>query len=127
MKLVTDKIDAILLKERLEPYYTSPRFHTSIAWVALEPSAAITPALASSPPPTQSEVAGLEKAESTSHAHSTDQESTVTANASFGPKELEELEQKLGKRLRDEELWAAELCLKIGKDVYRFPLFKSKR
>lgn len=128
MKLLTDKIDAILLKERLEPYYTSPRFHTSIAWVALPTSVAVSQATASPLSPSLSEVADPEKAESISGTASINQESTVTELfASFTSEEIEKLEKKLGKRLRDEELWAAELCLKIGKDVYRFPLLQSNR
>ncbi|KAI5476208.1 UPF0406 family protein [Pseudohyphozyma bogoriensis] len=42
----------------------------------------------------------------------------------FSDGELEALKKKWGKKLRSEELWVGEVCLKIGKDVVKFPLKK---
>jgi hypothetical protein len=44
----------------------------------------------------------------------------------FSASTLEALEAKYGKRLRAEDLFVAELCVKIGKDLTRFALSGSK-
>jgi hypothetical protein len=44
-------------------------------------------------------------------------------NLPFSEPTLANLEEELGKRLRREgEVWAGELCVKIGKDVSRYRL-----
>lgn len=61
----------------------------------------------------------------TSLAWSTTTSSTVDDSASlpFSDPILSNLEGELGKRLRREgEVWAGELCVKIGKDVSRYRL-----
>lgn len=40
----------------------------------------------------------------------------------FGSERVAELEVALGASLRDEGLWVADLCVKVGKDVTRYPL-----
>lgn len=40
----------------------------------------------------------------------------------FGKEELARLEERLGKELRKEELWVGEVCVRIGKEVVRYPL-----
>lgn len=42
----------------------------------------------------------------------------------FDASALDRLEKELGKKLRDEELWVGELCLKIGKEETRYRLGK---
>lgn len=40
----------------------------------------------------------------------------------FNAADLVALEDGLGAKLRDDELWVADLCLKVGKETTRFPL-----
>ncbi|KAL8286597.1 hypothetical protein RQP46_004125 [Phenoliferia psychrophenolica] len=40
----------------------------------------------------------------------------------FNGEALAALDSELGSRLRDDELWVADLCLKVGKETTRFPL-----
>lgn len=94
MKALTTSLDALLSSLRLPPYYPTPRFHTSLAWTAL-------PAVGEG------------------------NESKVAAEKlPFGEEEVAMLEEKLGRRLRAEEVWVGEVCLRIGKEVVRYRLGK---
>ncbi|GAA5904601.1 hypothetical protein JCM6882_004918 [Rhodosporidiobolus microsporus] len=48
--------------------------------------------------------------------------SSPSTDLPFSDAVLSALDEKLGKKLRSAELWVGELCVKIGKEVTRFPL-----
>ncbi|GAA6037567.1 hypothetical protein JCM8097_006117 [Rhodosporidiobolus ruineniae] len=100
------KLDDELDKLRLPVYYPEPRFHTSLCW------SSVTSASLASPPPPADAVEG--------------DEPPSRPPLPFDDSTLSSLDAALGKRLRSEELWVGELCVKIGKDVARYALSGSE-
>lgn len=92
MKALTNSLDGLLCSLRLPPYYPTPRFHTSLVWTARAAD-------------------GEEE-----------DPKAVTEKTPFRQDEVALLEEKLGRRLRAEELWVEEVCLRIGKEVVRYRL-----
>lgn len=92
IKPLVDSINVELQRQRLPVYYDEARFHASIAWCTL-------------PPPLDDGGTPV-----------------VTACTAFDEARLKILEQQYGKGIRDEVLFAGEICLSIGKEVFRYPL-----
>ncbi|KAK4704636.1 U6 snRNA phosphodiesterase, partial [Phenoliferia sp. Uapishka_3] len=47
---------------------------------------------------------------------------TIEADLAFSDECLKTLDSELGGKLRGEELWVGDLCLKVGKETTRYPL-----
>jgi hypothetical protein len=83
---------------RQPTYYDEARFHTSIAWTGTTSTSTLKKTT------TSSSGLGLNPGD----------------QLPFDEDVLAELEARLGKQLREEELWVAEVCVRIGKEVSRF-------
>lgn len=128
LKLFVDDLNAALEKMRLPVYYDNPRFHTSLVWSTTTSASAVK----DNGPPSQG--SGEQVAVATGEAEDArplerddppipkseaeDGRDTVP----FSEEVIEKLEAELGRRLREDEFYVGEVCLKIGKDVKRFPL-----
>lgn len=114
------EIDRELNKMRLPEYYETPRFHTSLCWsTSTSLSTATTPPaspLAAAPP--SEEPVGAPPNSTPDH----DQPTGNTSALPFDDATLLDLEARLGRGLREEESYVAQVCVKIGKEVKRFPL-----
>lgn len=104
---------------RLPPYYDQPRFHTSLLWSTTTTANPPTSDPAHLTPPDSKHSISSPLAETNSPPP--DCEPTRSA-IPFSDATVAALEAELGRALRADGFYVAEVCVKIGKDVKRFPL-----
>ena len=107
---------------RLPPYYDQPRFHTSLLW------STTTSAITDDPESTNAAPTSPNDGPMTITLPSNDPQTPRTeappspTSLPFSATTVAALEAQLGRALRDDEFYVAEVCLKVGKEVKVFPL-----
>ncbi len=126
LKSFVHQLDLALIKMHLPPYYDQPRFHTSLLWSTTTSATCASP---NSPTAVSTPSTSEQVTTTTNDVHNSDDPDTSTtadtfskAPFPFSDATVAALEAQLGRALREDEFYVAEVCVKIGKEVKRFPL-----